>query len=191
MTQDVILDVIHVMWETTKLLLLGMSMLVVMVIFMILIVLFVSSPFPIYVQILGMVGLLLMFGGIIFELMFCAGSDDAQKENIDIDVDNNSNGNNSNNRVVIVIEKCLEMLDGGLDHAFDIDSDDDYDDDDGYDSVTDGDFETRIDDIGYVLDDDGDTSGDDSSDDDVSLNRSCAVILCDALDGFSVDSELD
>ena len=45
MTQDVILDVIHVMWETTKLLLLGMSMLVVMVIFMILIVLFVSYLF--------------------------------------------------------------------------------------------------------------------------------------------------
>ena len=189
MTQDVILDVIHVIWETTKLLLLGISMLVVMVIFMILIVLFVSSPFPIYVQILGMVGLLLMFAGIIFELMFCAGSDDAVKENIDIDVDNNSNGNNSNNRVVIVIKDCSAMLDGGLDHAFDIDSDDD--DDDGYDSVTDGDFETRIDDIGYVLDDDGDTSDDDSSDDDVSLDRSCAVILYDALDGFLVDSDLD
>ena len=55
MTQDTILDVIYVMWETAKLLLLGISMLVVMVIFMILIVLFVSSPFPIYVQILGMV----------------------------------------------------------------------------------------------------------------------------------------
>ena len=65
MTQDTILDVIYVMWETAKLLLLGISMLVVMVIFMILIVLFVSSPFPIYVQILGMVGLLLMLAGII------------------------------------------------------------------------------------------------------------------------------
>ena len=180
MTQDVILDVIHVMWETVKLLLLGISMLVVMVIFMILIVLFVNSPFPIYVQILGMVGLLLMSAGIIFELMFCAGNDDAENEDNDSDVDNNSNGNNSNNRVLIAIEDCSAMLDGGLDHAFDIESDDDYDDDDddddGYDSVT---------------GDDDDTSDDDICDDDVSLDRSCAVISYDALDGFSVDSDLD
>ena len=180
MTQDVILDVIHVMWETVKLLLLGISMLVVMVIFMILIVLFVNSPFPIYVQILGMVGLLLMFAGIIFELMFCAGNDDAENEDNDSDVDNNSNGNNSNNRVLIAIEDCSAMLDGGLDHVFDIESDDDYDDDDddddGYDSVT---------------GDDDDTSDDDICDDDVSLDRSCAVISYDALDGFSVDSDLD
>ena len=187
MTQDAILDVIHVMWETAKLLLLGISMLVVMVIFMILIVLFVSSPFPIYVQILGMVGLLLIFAGIIFELMFCAGNDDAENEDNDSDVDNNSNGNNDN-RVVIVIEDCPAILDGVLDHAFDIDSDDD--DDDGYDSVTDGDAETMVDAIGY--DRGGDTNDDDdSSDDDVSLDRSCAVILYDALDGFSVDSDLD
>ena len=190
MTQDAIFDVIHVMWETAKLLLLGISMLVVMVIFRILIVLFVSSPFPVYVQILGMVGLLLMFAGIIFELMFCAGNDDAKNEDSDNDVDKNSNGNNGNNRVVIVIDDCPAMPDGGLDHAFDIDSDDDYDDDDdGYDSVTDGDAVTKIDDIGYVLVDD--VSDDDSSDDDVSLDRSCAVILYDALDGFSVDSDLD
>ena len=187
MQQDAIIEVIHVVWEITKLLLLGMAMLVVMVIFIALIIVFVAQPFPLCVQIVGMIGLLFMFAGIIFELMLCAGND--ENEDSDIEVDNNNN-NGSRNHVVVVIDDRPGILDEVLDHAFDVGSDDDdEDDDDGYDSITDDD-KTKVDaDCDANTDEDNDDDDDDSSDDGdnddyINIRGSCGVTLCDCSDGF-------
>ena len=125
-------DALVVMLETMKLLLFGFAMLFVLTLFLTLMVIIANLHIHLGYQILAMVSLLLLFTGVVIQLMVCANKDNNDNNN-DINNNNNNRSNNSSDNLHRVVQITIEdppppyFPNSIMNHAFCVESDEELD----------------------------------------------------------------
>ena len=133
MPRTFMVDALVVMLETMKLLLFGFAMLFVLTLFLTLMVIIANLHIHLGYQILAMVSLLLLFTGVVIQLMVCANKDN-DDNNSDINNNNNNRSNNSSdNHHHRVVHLTIEdppppyFPSSIMNHAFCVESDEEMD----------------------------------------------------------------
>ena len=130
MSRTFMVDALVVMLETMKLLLFGFAMLFVLTLFLTLMVIIANLHIHLGYQILAMVSLLLLFTGVIIQLMVCANKDNDDNNS---DINNNNRSNNSSDNHHRVVQITIEdppppyFPNSIMNHAFCVESHEEMD----------------------------------------------------------------